>query len=178
MRIVRRPAADGLRGLSVLFWTVPLGFGVLLDQMSKRWAELHVQPKIIWTVVPDVLDLRYVRTPAALFGLGAELAPDLRRLLLCVASVLVLALILGLFLRSAAAELRLRSGLCLLAIGAIGNLIDRARSGEVVDFVHLHAGAFFSYATFNLADIAITAGIALLAWEFGRSRPPSPQPSV
>jgi signal peptidase II len=157
-------------------WAFPLGLGVLADQASKRWAELHVQPKVIWTVVPDVFDLRVVHNPAALFGLGSELAPDLRRALFCAASVLVLALIALLFARTT--ELRQRAALCLLAIGATGNLIDRARSGAVVDFLHLHAGGFFSYATFNLADVAIVAGIALLVVEFGRSRPPSPQPSV
>lgn len=164
------------RGASALVWAFPLGLGVLADQASKRWAELHVQPKVIWTVVPDVLDLRFVRNPAALFGLGSELAPDLRRALFCAASVLVLALIAALFARTT--ERRQRAALCLLATGAIGNLIDRARSGEVVDFVHLHAGGVLNYATFNLADVAIVAGIALLVFEFGRSRPPSPQPSV
>ncbi len=171
------PAKAGTgRGFAALLWACPLGLGVFADQASKRWAELHVQPKVIWTVVPDVLDLRVVRNPAALFGLGSEIAPDLRRVLFCAASVLVLVLIGTLFARTT--ERRQRAALCLLAIGAIGNLIDRARSGSVVDFVHVHAGGFFSYATFNLADIAIVAGIALLAWEFARSRPPSPQPSV
>jgi signal peptidase II len=181
MTTVQEPTAHGSappsqgRAPSALLWAFPLGLGVIIDQASKRWAELHVQPKVIWTVVPDVLDLRFVRNPAALFGLGSELAPDLRRVLFCAASLLVLALIAMLFARTH--EVRQRAALCLLAIGAIGNLIDRARSGAVVDFVHLHAGGFFSYATFNLADIAIVAGIALLFWEL-RSRPPSPQPSV
>jgi signal peptidase II len=51
----------------------------------------------------------------------------------------------------------------LLAGGAAGNLIDRARSGDVVDFVYLHAGPFLHWAIFNVADMLITAGLLLLA---------------
>jgi signal peptidase II len=149
-------------------WTVALGFGTLLDQLSKRWAELYVRPRGIVTVIPDLLDLRYVRNPGAFFSLGAELNPELRRVLLCAGSVLVLALIAGLYRRASATAARLRWGLALLAAGALGNLIDRARSGEVTDFVHLHVGALLHWATFNVADVAITFGVSLLAWDLLR----------
>lgn len=45
--------------------------------------------------------------------------------------------------------------------GAIGNLIDRAAYGAVVDFVHLHA-AGYSWYVFNIADVAIVAGVGAL----------------
>ena len=48
--------------------------------------------------------------------------------------------------------------------GAIGNAIDRPLLGGVVDFVSLHAGGFYWYV-FNLADVAIVAGAALLLYE-------------
>ena len=49
----------------------------------------------------------------------------------------------------------------LIAGGAIGNAIDRARLGAVVDFVDFHLGGWH-FATFNLADAAITCGVALM----------------
>jgi signal peptidase II len=49
--------------------------------------------------------------------------------------------------------------------GAIGNAIDRMRSGEVVDFLHVHAGEAFHWATFNVADVYITVGVVLLLWD-------------
>ncbi len=52
----------------------------------------------------------------------------------------------------------------LLIGGAIGNAIDRAIHGAVVDFVSLHAGGFHWYV-FNLADVWVVAGVALLLYD-------------
>ena len=46
--------------------------------------------------------------------------------------------------------------------GALGNIFDRARLGYVVDYLDLHFGEFRPFYIFNLADVAITAGVVLL----------------
>ncbi len=51
----------------------------------------------------------------------------------------------------------------LILAGALGNLIDRLRWGEVVDFVHVHYG-WFNFPVFNVADSAITIGAAAWIW--------------
>src|SRR4051794_12244642 len=56
------------------------------------------------------------------------------------------------------------SGLGLILGGALGNLIDRFRHGQVVDFLDFHAGAWH-WPAFNVADSAITIGAALLIIE-------------
>jgi signal peptidase II len=56
------------------------------------------------------------------------------------------------------------SGLALILGGALGNLIDRLRYGQVVDFLDFHAGAWH-WPAFNVADSAITLGAALLIIE-------------
>jgi signal peptidase II len=48
--------------------------------------------------------------------------------------------------------------------GAIGNVIDRLRFGAVFDFLYFHAGPY-DFPAFNLADSAITMGVALLLWD-------------
>lgn len=156
---------------ALLPWIAAFGFGTGLDQLTKYWAELHVRPRGIVTLIPDVLDLRYVRNPGAFFSLGAELPDPMRRILLCAASVLVLGLIIALHRRTQPERRSARFGLALLASGATGNLIDRARAGEVVDFVHLHAGALLHWAIFNVADLAITAGLCLLVLDVVRRQP-------
>ena len=55
-------------------------------------------------------------------------------------------------------------GLGLIVGGAIGNGIDRAAYGAVADFFHFHIGTF-SWYVFNLADVGIVAGVALLLYE-------------
>ena len=56
------------------------------------------------------------------------------------------------------------TGLALLVGGALGNAVDRAVYGAVADFFHFHVGSF-SWYVFNLADVAIVAGVALLLYE-------------
>jgi signal peptidase II len=58
----------------------------------------------------------------------------------------------------------LNAALALVLGGAIGNLFDRVTLGYVVDFVQLHA-AGHSFPAFNVADSAITVGVAMLVWD-------------
>lgn len=53
--------------------------------------------------------------------------------------------------------------------GALGNIVDRVRFGYVVDFVHLHVGAW-SFYVFNVADAAITIGVLILLLSTLRGR--------
>jgi lipoprotein signal peptidase len=174
MEAVSLPAAQPRSPRAVLHalapWVVGIGFGTVLDQLAKRWAEQHIRMRGIVTLIPDVLDLRFARNPGAFFSLGAALPDALRRTLLCTASLLVLAIILRLYRRTPPEQRALRWGLALLSGGALGNLIDRVRAGEVTDFVHLHAGAVLHWATFNIADVAITIGLGLLAFDLLRPR--------
>lgn len=78
--------------------------------------------------------------------------------LVALAMVLVAALIWLAQRASGAAE---RAGYGLIAGGAVGNIIDRARDGLVTDFLDLHAFGWH-WPTFNLADVAITCGVVLL----------------
>jgi signal peptidase II len=56
--------------------------------------------------------------------------------------------------------------------GAVGNAIDRTVYGAVADFFHFHVGSF-SWYVFNVADVGIVAGVALLLYEalLGKGRP-------
>ena len=56
-----------------------------------------------------------------------------------------------------------RAAFGLIIGGAVGNLVDRLRFGYVVDFLHFYVGRF-SWPAFNLADSAITVGVALMLW--------------
>ena len=96
---------------------------------------------------------------------------------LIVVTLCVAAFILYLAWRSDPAQVFARLGFTLILGGAIGNLIDRAVYGHVVDYVLFHTPVW-SFAVFNLADVFITAGAALviveevLIWRRGRSAAP------
>ncbi len=87
---------------------------------------------------------------------------DLGRWLLVGLSVLA-TIGIAVWIRKAAGRL-LTLALGLLAGGAAGNAVDRAAFGAVFDFVQLHAGAY-SWYVFNIADIAIVAGVIGLLYD-------------
>ena len=72
--------------------------------------------------------------------------------------------VVGTFIVRSPGRLMLCTGLALILGGALGNLIDRVRFGQVVDFLDFHA-AGWHWPAFNVADSAITVGAALLILE-------------
>ena len=160
--------------------------GVALDQITKQLAHAHVRGRGIVTVIDGFLELRYARNPGAFFSLGADLEPTIRRLFFVAASLAATALIVRIYARTPAASVALRWALVLLLGGAVGNLIDRALFGEVIDFVHLYWRGVFDWATFNVADVLITAGLALIVVDMFLPRraasaeqaPSEPEPST
>ena len=139
-----------------------VGSSVVLDQASKLWAESWLRGRGIVQVVDGYFDLRLSRNRGAFFSLGEHLPASLRAGFFIVTSLVAVTLVLSLFRRTQLSQRRLRAGLMLLCAGALGNMIDRARRGEVTDFMHLHLREIFQWATFNVADICITFGLLLL----------------
>jgi signal peptidase II len=76
----------------------------------------------------------------------------------------VAALALAVAVAVCVAPARYRTGLGLLLGGALGNLVDRIRFGAVLDFVDVPW-----WPTFNVADVAIVAGVALVVWQVLRA---------
>jgi signal peptidase II len=148
-----------------------LAVGVAADQGTKHLATAHLREQGIVNVVEGLFDLRYALNPGAFFSLGAELPSELRLLLFVLASLVATALIVRLYARASAEQRTLRVGLALLLSGATGNLVDRIVSGAVVDFLHLSWGEL-QWATFNVADVLITAGLVALVVDLLRRREP------
>lgn len=149
---------------------------VLLDQISKIIVR-HVLPlHESINIVPGLLDITHVQNTGAAFGLlNAAEFPYKSAVMILIA---VLALVaISLYARQLGTEETLsRYGLALILGGAFGNLIDRAVSGYVVDFVDVYWGEAHFWA-FNVADAAITIGAVLVLLEMlgvGRRHVPHP----
>jgi signal peptidase II len=71
-----------------------------------------------------------------------------------------------------------QSALGMILGGAIGNILDRARHGYVVDFADLHIGEFRPFLVFNVADAAISIGVAILLLRAFLVREESPEESA
>jgi signal peptidase II len=123
-------------------------------------------------VLPGLVALTLVLNPGLAFGVLGGLPVAWRWLVaaLSLGALLVLSRVAVRVLAPGGLPDRLAIGL--IFGGAVGNLIDRARFGAVVDFVDLHYRGWH-WPAFNVADAAITVGVALLALRLLR-RPPGP----
>ncbi len=139
------------------FW--PAGGVVAADQLSKRLAEAfleHGRPVELLSWFN--LTLAYNR--GAAFSFLSDASGWQRWFFVGVGLVAVV--VIGVWLRRLGPQERLTAaGLSLVLGGAVGNLIDRLWLGHVVDFIDWHYGGWH-WPAFNLADSAITVGVALL----------------
>lgn len=135
---------------------------VVLDQATKVLALDHLAPGVPVVLIDGLLALTLVMNPGLAFGLLSELPAPWRWIVvaLSLAALLVLARVAVRVLTPGAALDRIAVGL--IFGGAVGNLIDRARFGAVVDFIDVHYRGWH-WPAFNTADSAITIGVALLA---------------
>jgi len=134
---------------------------VLVDQVSKSWIVQGFQFHEIRVVIEGVFELTHARNSGGVWGLGQGLPVAARTaIFLALPSLITLAAIwysLALPLHD-----RLRHfSIALVVGGAIGNLIDRLRLGQVIDFLVFHWKDHY-WPAFNLADSAICVGIAIL----------------
>jgi signal peptidase II len=134
------------------------GLGGRLEQLT---IVRHPRSTSTATVLDGFWRLRYVENPGAMWSLLPDLPETLRRNLLLVLSAGVM-----LFLLAWLGRLRARGStalaLALVLGGALGNFIDRARLGYVVDFIQWHWHDQLYWPVFNMADAAISCGVALL----------------
>jgi signal peptidase II len=135
---------------------------VVLDQITKVLALDQLAPGVAIPVVDGLLSLTLVMNTGLAFGLLAGLPAAWRWLvaLLSIVALLVLARVAVRVLAGGGWSARL--SVALIFGGAVGNLIDRARFGAVVDFVDAHYRGYH-WPAFNVADSAITVGVGLLA---------------
>lgn len=148
------------------------GLVVILDQATKALVLHELVEGLPLSVVNGLVSLTLVRNRGLAFGLLAGV-PDAWRWLVAFLSVVALLILV----RVAVRVLPTGGFVGQLAIGlifggAVGNLVDRARFGSVVDFVDVHVGPYH-WPAFNAADSAITVGVALLAFRLLAKQPAS-----
>ena len=131
-----------------------------LDQLVKLYIVRHFKLFEQIDLVPHWLAITYTLNSGAAFSLFATLAPAVREVMLdglAAAAVVVL----GVLLARGARPPIVSAAFALIMGGAAGNLLDRVMRGRVVDFIYVHYYAW-SYPVFNIADSAITIGVAII----------------
>jgi len=133
---------------------------VVLDQITK-WLVLSQLPLYhAVEVIPGFFNLTHIRNPGGAFGFMATGSQGVRNLLFVGVSVAAMGLIAYFYRSTPKSHPFLASSLAMIFGGAVGNLIDRLRFGEVVDFLDFYIGSAH-WPAFNVADSAITIGITV-----------------
>ena len=151
----------------ILFLTVALI--VLTDQFTKTYITATMTLHSSSVIIKGLLNLTYVRNPGAAFGFLANASPWFRTVFFVIVAVLAIGLIIYYIWESRDDEPGLVFALSLILAGASGNLIDRIRFGEVVDFIDFYISAYH-WPAFNVADSAISVGAIILIIEVIRRK--------
>ena len=144
-------------------FAVPVVSALLLggvDQATKVWAVRNLPLYESREIVQGFFGLVHVRNTGVAFSLLSSLDHRWVHPFLILATVLAMGAVLA-YIAYLPCKGAAPAGLGLILGGAVGNLIDRARLGYVVDFLDLYWGNHH-WPTFNMADVGISAGVVLL----------------
>jgi signal peptidase II len=154
------------------FWVGVAVVLALADQVTKwaviEWLTYIEGDQILYRtakIYDPVITILLQKNPGAAWGFLADQSGWQRYFFIVLASGVSLAIVVWLYRIRAEGPLILQAGLAFVLGGAVGNLVDRIRSGEVTDFIQIKfAGmpGFDPFPSFNVADAAITVGAALL----------------
>ena len=143
---------------------------LVLDQATKLYIDATFKLHESVPVIRGLFHLTYVRNKGAAFGILADSA--IRIPFFITVSLLALLAILW-YMKKLAPDQKLTVfALSLVFAGALGNLVDRIRFGEVIDFLDVFWGRHH-WPAFNVADSAITVGVGLLIldmWLYERNK--------
>jgi len=145
---------------TLLLW--PALAVLVLDQMTKYWIATRFPLHETQTLISGFFNLVHVRNRGMAFGIMNRPGADWGFILLLGATLGGVALLLFWFYRLKPEDGRMTFPLSLVLGGAAGNLLDRVRLGEVIDFLDFHLGPYH-WPAFNVADSAITVGTLWLA---------------
>lgn len=133
------------------------------DQATKHIARTTLAQHEAVSLLNDIVRLEYAENRGAFLSMGATLPGPMRTFLFVALTSIALAALVFYVLRARGLRTREIVAFSLIASGGVGNLIDRAAFGAVTDFVSI---GFPQLRTgiFNVADVAVSAGVLLLAW--------------
>lgn len=148
----------------VLFFLIVVA-GLLADQASKLYVDKVMSLHQSIPVFDGLFNLTYLRNRGAAFSF---LSSASWRLPFFIAVTLVAAGVIVVALKKTRDEQRLaQAALAMIFSGAVGNLIDRVRMGEVIDFLDVYWKSYH-WPAFNIADSLICVGVALVALDMLR----------
>lgn len=127
---------------------------VIFDQFSKFYIQSHLSLGMSIPVIADIFHITYILNPGAAFGILEH-----QTMIFVAIAIGMVVAVLYFYPRIPRGHYPLRLGIGLMVGGALGNVIDRVKTGYVIDFFD-----FRIWPVFNVADIAIVTGVGLIVY--------------
>jgi signal peptidase II len=137
-------------------------FILLIDYLTKWVVRVRLDTNQSVEIIPGYLRLSYWENSGVAFGLFDAVASVWKPYILAALAVVAVVVIVVYSGHMPLERKLLRISLAIIIGGILGNLADRIVRGYVIDFIDFHIYDTFHWPTFNVADSAITIGIALL----------------
>lgn len=147
------------------------------DQYTKKIVRLQIEPQIetIHSQLPGnykfnskteifgkQLQLMNVENEGAFLGMGSELNPSIKIILLLILPITVLLFVLYYLFTDKSLNTMSITGLSLIVGGGFANLYDRYKYGSVTDFLYMEFSENIKTGIFNFADMCVTTGMILI----------------
>ncbi len=137
----------------------------LADRLTKVWVDASISAFDVWEVIPGFFNIIHSENRGMAFSLLAEASLWLRTVVLIGLSCLMMGAVALMLWKTAGTPAKLTEAALVLVLGgAAGNVYDRVMRGSVTDFLDFQI-AGYHWATFNVADAAITCGAILMLLE-------------
>ena len=132
------------------------------DQFSKKMVRDQVEFRSTTEIIGEKFILTNVENAGAFLGMGSELNPIVKTILLLILPIAVLLFVLRYLLTKNDIDKLTVIGLSFIVGGGIGNMYDRILYGQVTDFFHIDLGGIFKTGIFNMADVSVMVGMGFI----------------
>lgn len=136
---------------------------IIVDQITKWLVLVNMPMYESIPIIENLFNLTHIHNTGGAFGFMANQSALIRQILFHGVSLLSLGVIIYFYHQAPANYPFLLVALSLIFGGAVGNLIDRFRMGEVVDFLDFYIGSYH-WPAFNVADSAVSVGVTVLMY--------------
>jgi len=131
--------------------------GLVLDRITKVWASGTLMKSQEIVIIKDIFSFSYLENRGAAFGIFQN-----KVLPLAIITILIICCIIYYLIKYKPASKLFKLSTAIIISGALGNLFDRLYYKYVVDFIMLHYKETYYFPTFNVADMMVVIGTALM----------------
>ncbi|MDY0038988.1 MAG: signal peptidase II [Desulforhabdus sp.] len=142
---------------------------IFFDQLTKILVVKFLPVYSSASIIPGFFNLVHVRNTGAAFSFLAGDLSGWRQMFFVAVSIIGIGVIIYIYRGLRKEDKWAKVSLALIFGGAAGNLVDRVRLGEVIDFLDVYVGSYH-WPAFNIADSAISIGAVVLLLHLLKSR--------